>query len=308
MRINYIVAIAGLFILASCSKEIKLEPVSFNVVADSVSYSPGSKTTFNFSGKPNYITFYSGEPGQRFEFKDRETANGIPLLSFTSQLNSGTQTNTLKLMITSDLSGFIDSASIVNAPWTDISNRAVWATNATALGSGNVDLSDFAAANKPVYIAFKYNAAAGSIQNKWTLTKFSLRNSLSDGTSYLIDSVPTVTTAVNYGNSSNLPVWVGQKTAGSTTAFDVKATMVVAGATSAATATSTTEAWFVTGPVNLKKVTPDAGIPVQTIVSYVPFYSYTYAKSGTYDAVFAASNQNIDAVSNTVKKVAVTIR
>ncbi|WP_276501718.1 DUF5017 domain-containing protein [Terrimonas pollutisoli] len=307
MRINYIVAIAGLFFLASCSKEIKLEPVSFNVVADSASYNAGSKTTFNFSGKPNYISFYSGEPGQRFEFKDRETANGIPLLSFTSQLDTGTQTNTLKLMITSDLNGFIDSASIVNAPWTDISNRAVWATNATALGSGNVDLSDFAAADKPVYIAFKYKAAAGSIQNKWTLTKFSLRNSLSDGTSYLIDSVPTITTATNYGNTSNLPVWVGQKTVGSTTAFDVKAIMIVAGETSAATATNDVEAWFVTGPVNLKKVTPDAGVPIQTIVNYMPSYTYTYSKSGTYEAVFVASNQNVNAASNTVKKVAITI-
>jgi hypothetical protein len=308
MRINHIVAIAGLLFLASCSKEIKLETVSFNVVADSASYNPGSKTTFNFSGKPNYISFYSGEPGQRFEFKDRETAAGIPLLNFTSQLNAGTQANTLKLMITSDLNGIIDSASIVNAPWTDISSRAIWATNATALGSGNVDLSDFAAANKPVYIAFKYNAAAGSIQNRWTLTKFSLRNSLSDGTSYLIDSVPTITTAINYGNTSNLPVWVGQKTAGTTTVFDVKATMIVAGATTAANATSAVEAWFVTGPVNLKKVTPDAGVPVQTIVSYVPSFTYTYAKSGTYDAVFVASNQNVNAVSNTMKKVAVTIR
>jgi hypothetical protein len=307
MRINSIILLASLFVLQSCTKELQLEEVSFDVVADSTSYNLGSKTTFTFSGKPEFINFYSGEIGKRFEFKDRDTANGTPVLRFNSQMNNGTQPNTLKLMITSVLNGLIDSSSIVNTAWTDISSRAVWATNATATSSGNINLSDFAALNKPVYIAFKYNAAAGSIQNRWTLTGFSLRNILSDGTSYVIDSVPTVTAAVNYGNATNLPVWMGQRTAGTPSVLDVRATMIVAGASTAAAATSAVEAWIVTGPVNLKKVTPDAGVPIQTISNYVPFTTYTYTKSGTYNAVFVGSNINVNKQSEASRKLAVTI-
>lgn len=308
MRINSIILLASLFVLQSCTKELQLEEVSFDVTADSTSYNLGSKTTFTFSGKPQFINFYSGEIGKRFEFRDRDTANGTPVLRFNSQMNTGTQLNTIKLMITSDLNGLVDSSSIVNTSWTDISSRAVWATNATATSSGNIDLSDYAALNKPVYIAFKYSAAAGSIQNRWTLTGFSLRNILSDGTSYVIDSVPTVTAAVNYGNATNLPVWAAQRTAGTTSVLDVRATMIVAGATSAAAATSAVEAWFVTGPVNLKRVTPDAGIPIQTISNYVPFTTYTYSKSGTYDAVFVGSNINVNKENSVPRKLAITIK
>ena len=308
MRINYIIVLASMFLLQACSKDLQLEEVSFNVTADSASYNLGSITTFNFTGKPDFISFYSGEIGKRYAFKDRDTANGIPLLSFTSQMNNGTQLNTLKLMISSDLNGVIDSSSIVNASWTDISNRAVWATNTTTTGSGNINLSDFAALNKPVYIAFKYNAAAGAIQNRWTLTRFSLRNFLSDGTSYVIDSVPTVTAATNYGNATNLPGWVGQRTAGTTSVLDVRATTIVAGATSAAAATSAVEAWIVTGPVNLKNVTPDAGVSIQTISSFVPFTEYTYSQTGTFEAVFVGSNINVNKESSVPRKLAVTIK
>lgn len=308
MRINYFIVLASLFLLQSCSKDLKLDEVSFNVTADSTSYNLGSKTTFNFTGKPDFISFYSGEIGQRYEFKDRDTANGTPLLSFTSQINTGTQPNTLKLMISSNLNGTVDSTSISNASWTDISDRALFATNTTARVSGTINLSDFAALNKPVYIAFKYNAAAGAIQNRWTLTRFSLRNFLSDGTSYVIDSVPTVTAATNYGNATNLPLWVGQRTAGTTSVLDVRATMIVAGATTAAAATSAVEAWIVTGPVNLKAVTPDAGIVIQNIASSVPFTTYTYSKSGTFEAVFVGSNINVNKESSVPRKLTVTIK
>ena len=113
MRINYFIVLASMFLLQACSKDLQLEEVSFNVTADSTSYNLGSITTFNFSGKPEFISFYSGEIGKRYEFKDRDTANGTPVLSFSSQMNTGTQLNTIKLMITSDLNGLVDSSSIV---------------------------------------------------------------------------------------------------------------------------------------------------------------------------------------------------
>mgnify|MGYP006171895429 CR=1 FL=1 len=65
MRINYIIVLASMFFMQACSKDLQLEEVSFNVTADSTSYNLGSKTTFTFSGKPQFINFYSGEIGKR---------------------------------------------------------------------------------------------------------------------------------------------------------------------------------------------------------------------------------------------------
>lgn len=313
MRTNIILGVIALLILSSCKKQLSLEPLSFYVQTDSSAYTKGSVTTFKFSGKPDNISFYSGEPGKRYEYRDRITADGVPQLMFSTALNAGVQPNTLSLMLSTDFAGGangkLDSATIVSATWTDISNRVTWATGTTATSSGLINLSDLAAVGKPVYIAFKYKAATGSIQNKWTITGLSLRNVLSDGTSYVLDSLPTLLTVSNYGVGTTLPGWGGKTILNNGYSWTLNASsMVIAGATSAATAINPTEAWAITGPINLKKVTPDAGIVLQNMAEYVPSFKYTYAKTGNYEAVFVASNANIDQVNKIEKKLSITIR
>lgn len=312
MRTNLITVVLGIGILASCSKKMDLRALEFDVHTDSPSYTAGSLTTFQFDGKPDNITFFSGETGKRYAFRDRTVAAGIPQLKFSTALNSGVQPNSLALMIASDFGGNVtntsDPSAITSAGWTDISNRAAWAVNGTTVASGTVDLSDFASAGKPVYIAFKYTATAGSIQNKWTITGFSLRNVLNDGTAYTIDTLPTFTTVTNYGNTGSVPGWAAKTVAG-TYRWTLSATnLVMAGATTAATATDAVEAWAITGPLDLRKVTPDAGAIVKTMSNAVPSFGYTYANPGTYEAVFLAGNANVDGQKSTVKTVAVQVQ
>jgi len=312
MRINYIGMILGVLILASCNKKLELRSLTFDVAADSAAYTAGRVATFQFSGNPDNITFFSGEAGKRYGFRERTSAEGIPQLRFSTALNSGVQPNSLSLMISTDFGGGItntsDPAAITAASWTDISSRASWATNGTVVASGTVDLSDIAAAGKPVYIAFRYTAATGTVQNKWTITGFSLRNVLNDGTAYVIDTLPTFITVANYGNTGTVPGWAA-KTITNTYRWTLGATnLVIAGATSAAAATDPVEAWAVTGPVDLRKVTPDAGTVVKTMANAVPALGYTYAKPGTYEAVFVAGNANADGQRSQVKKLAVTVQ
>ncbi|MBO9595242.1 MAG: DUF5017 domain-containing protein [Niabella sp.] len=312
MRINIITVALGMGLLASCSKKMELRALDFDVHTDSPSYAAGSPATFRFNGNPDNITFFSGEAGKRYAFRDRTVAAGIPQLKFSTALNSGVQPNSLALMIASDFGGNVTNTSdpsvITSASWTDISNRAAWAVNGTAVASGTVDLSDFASAGKPVYIAFKYTATPGSIQNKWTLTGFSLRNILNDGTAYTIDTLPTFATVTNYGNTGNVPGWAAKTVAGSFRWTLSATNLVIAGAATAAVATDAVEAWAITGPLDLKKVTPDAGIIVKTMANTVPLYGYTYANAGNYEAVFLAGNANADGQKSTVKTVAVQVQ
>lgn len=302
----------GGIMLASCSKKLELRPLTFDVSTDSAAYTAGNVTTFGFSGKPDNITFFSGEAGRNYEFRERTSAAGIPQLKFVTALNSGVQPNSLSLMISTGFGGGItntsDPAAITAATWTDISSRAAWATNGTAVASGTVDLSDFAATGKPVYIAFKYSAAQGSVQNKWTITGFSLRNVLNDGTSYVIDTLPTFATVTNYGSTGNVPGWA-TKAVANTYRWTLSATnLVIAGAASAAAATDPAEAWAITGPVDLRKVTPDAGTVVKTLANAVPSFGYTYAKAGTYNAVFVAGNANADGQRSGVRTLTINVR
>lgn len=312
MRIFHISVGLAMMLLGSCSKEIGLETLSFDVKADSTSYKAGSKATFLFSGKPDNITFYPGVPGRRFEFRDRTEAAGTAQLQFRTALNAGTQTNTLALMVSTDFPGGVTASSpssiVTGATWTDITARATWASSSTVTPSGMVDLSDFAAAGKPVYIAFKYSAAAGSIQNRWTITNLSLRNVLADGTSYVLDTLPAILIVNNYGVGSNMPGWANS-THANTYRWTLSATnMVIAGATAAAAATAPAEAWAITGPVNLKNVTPDAGIIVQTMANITPSFPYTYTSPGNYNAVFVGSNANRDQQQSVEKSLPISVQ
>ena len=312
MRIFHISVGLAMMALGSCSKEIGLAPLSFDVKADSTSYTAGSRATFLFSGKPDNITFYPGVPGRRFEFKDRTEAAGTAQLQFRTALNSGAQPNTLALMVSTDFPGGVTSTTppsiITGANWTDITARATWATSSTVAPSGIVDLSDFVAAGKPVYIAFKYAAAAGSIQNRWTITNLSLRNVLADGTSYVLDTLPALVIVNNYGVGANMPGWANATIANTYRWTLSAANMVIAGATTAAAATAPAEAWAITGPINLKQVTPDAGIILQTMANVTPSFPYTYTTRGNYKAVFVGSSANRDQQQSVERSLTISVQ
>ena len=64
-KIGYILILAFLFV--SCDKV--LEEVSFQATLDEGNvYETGEEIRFNFAGNPDYITFYSGERGCKYEY------------------------------------------------------------------------------------------------------------------------------------------------------------------------------------------------------------------------------------------------
>jgi len=198
MRTQYIIIFTALLFAAmACNKQTEVKPVSFDVNSTklngtpSTSFSSNDTVNFAFTGNPDIITFYSGETGKRYDYKDRISAKGIPQLQFSTILANGTQASSLALMVSTDFKGIATNtilgiltrdtattnANIAAATWTDITSRATFSTGGTtAVASGTIDLSDFANQGKPIYIAFKYVATAGTIQNKWTISALSLNN------------------------------------------------------------------------------------------------------------------------------------
>lgn len=82
----------ALLCLISCGEV--LEEVSFRVSPDSSNvYEVGQELYFSFSGNPDYITFYSGEPGHKYEYAgkidDEGTANyGIPVKAMNARADN----------------------------------------------------------------------------------------------------------------------------------------------------------------------------------------------------------------------------
>ncbi|MBC9929842.1 DUF5017 domain-containing protein [Chitinophaga qingshengii] len=315
IRFRYIAAIAVLLTSIACKKELPLKSPDFDATVAKNSYSVNDTIAFQFSGQPDFITFYAGLPGSRYEYRDRTTQAGTPVLQFTSARANGSQPNSLQVMVSADFAGVaadtaITLANIGKASWTDITGKAVLSAGAAA-NSGPIDLSDFANAGKPVYLAFRYTAVAGSVQNKWTITNLTVNNNLKDGTTYLIGNLNAFNTAIiNYGNSSFSPGWVSYKIA-NTYAWTISAgtSLVITGATNKDLA-APAEAWVFMGPLNLQKVTPDAGVPIKNVgenMSKFP-YNYQYTTPGTYKATFVGANINKDQQKSVVKTLDITIR
>lgn len=341
MKFLNIIALGSLFLLAACDKKIEERDVVFDVFSSKTNgqASTAFKTThtivYQLSGNADVVTFYSGALGQRYAFRNRTAANGASQLQFNSLRANGAQANSIQLLISSDFKGVVakshsltgvitrdtvaTNANIAVANWTDISARATWSTGAsTATPSGIIDLSDYAKLEKPVFIAFKYKAVAGTIQNKWTITNLSLNNVLEDNTTYTQANFAASNQSItNYGVNTpglgwltildenlnaNKYGWVY------TTGVGTAGSLVITGASTVATATAPAEAWAIVGPVNLRKVSPDAGVGIKEITSKMLNYTATTVYPvGSYKPTFVASNNTVDGTKAVVKEIPITI-
>jgi len=334
MRIRYLIIPAFLLACVACNKDIAVKPANFDVASAknngtaTTVFSTKDTVQFYFTGNPDMITYFSGEPGKSYDFRNRVSATGMPQLQFSTIRANGTQSGSLSLLVSSDFKGVATNtiygvltrdtattnANIAAATWTDITSRATLSTGATtAVSSGIIDLSDFLTQGKPVYIAFKYTATAGTIQNKWTVSALSLNNVLPDGTSYTIANLNAPTTSfTNYGNTTYGPGWavsydLAKNANKYAWVYTDKTSLVITGATTAALATAPAEAWAIMGPIDLTRVTPDMGVAIKAISATLPSYSYMYTTAGTYNAVFVSSNSTPAQTSFSVKKISLTI-
>ena len=288
--------IAAIIIFGVACNKKTVEATGFSVTTDKDTYTLADTIRFSFTGNPYYLTFYSGEPYHKYEYNDRVTADGVPQLQFTTAIATGSQKNTLQLMVSADFSGVYDSTSIYQATWTDITNKVKLATTSTALASGVIDLSQFATGDHPVYVAFKFTGAAGSAQRTWTIKSVELDNVLADSTSYSLLGIAESTAGFKA---------VPMKAPGVAWTISTTQLQIKGGTT---TSSPEAEGWVISKPLNLKKVLPDTGTPLKNMTTTLSSFTYMYGEPGTYKATFVAANINRYDEKSEVKDVDLTVQ
>lgn len=305
--------------LGACSKQLSVKSPSFNVTTDSSAYQHGSPVKFLFAGNPDNVVFYSGTWGNRYAYSQRlSDSSGIDTLSFYTAVTAGS--GSLSLMVSSDWDGLQTPADLQSATWTDISSRAQWATGTIATYSGTIDLGDFKTAGKPIYLAFRYTAAAGAAQNKWSITKFALLHKPAGDTTYTLATLANVIPAYAVGAPSLVasPGWdtVNVSSGGFTWSPAVAAasttTLSITGNTNAATATAV-ENWTIAGPVDLTRVLHDVPTAIvknitTNLEELSPPLMYVYPLPGTYTATFVGVNATSNALDSAIRSVAVQVQ
>jgi hypothetical protein len=295
---------AGLSLMAAaCNKELKVDGPSFSVsldparmVADTFTYRAGDTTRFIFAGDAGNIAFYSGETGKKYANRQVSYQLGKVLLSFSSKAEYGTQTNTLKVYATNKLTAF-DSASVVDAAWTDITTRVKLATNATVVASGDADLSDLVSGEKDsLFIAFKYSGVTGSTQRTWTITNYLVKNNVNNESYTAASLAADASFWSRYGNVKTPAnaMWAA-------TTADLK---ITGGAAAAPTNTS----WIVSKPIYAGRIPPDVSTPIKSIIDPAKTeFAYSYRTAGIYKATFVAFNHTLDAEKSVVKEFIIKV-
>jgi hypothetical protein len=294
--------------IASCSK-VKIEAPDFSVSADQNAYTTKDTITFNFDGNPDYITFYSGETGKRYEYANTTSVNyDSTILYFSTNTTAASATtqplsaNNVSVLASTDFNGSMDSVSIRKANWKDVTSKATFATTTTTVQSGNIHIEDLKTANAPLYIAFRYvsdTAKATYLPRKWTIASFGIKNYFKDVVYYLAGG----------SNGTTLPFTTGgfyeKSLSNSGSNWVYSNTSLTFNA--AAVGSLPDEDWAISRPFDLSLYASDLGTAIKNTSARLSQYKYRFTKAGTYTVTFVAQNANSEKVEQTVRQTTVTI-
>jgi hypothetical protein len=289
--------------ISACNKVTVSTPNDFNVSTTSTTFTTKDTILFTFSGTPDEITFYSGEPNRRYVNRARTSAQqDSTLLNFSttttapSAITQPVSSNNVAVLVSTNYSGILDAAHIKSATWTDISARAKFAATTTAVASGNVHLEDLQAGSSSLYVAFKYIAdtcTATSVSRKWTITPLTIKSYFKDTTNILASSIETGAFSNIYSILNSNNTWVFANTS---LTFNAPAI-----------GSSKDEDWAISRPMNLSLISPDLGVVIKNTSVRLPSYKYMFKKPGTYLVTFLAQNITYNSSANVVKQLTLTI-
>lgn len=309
---NTIIAIAVLLGFAACEKR-EVANLDLKVTTSKTTYKVNDTVTFNITGNPDQLMFYSGEIGHKYSYKDRTRAESNNItLEFASNRAYGsltTQPNSLTLWASQTFNGTYTADNVNEAnDWVDITAAFTISplnSAGTYVSSGVVNLTTLGSLGfnlditKPVYFAFKYKGSTGSTQTRCWVNQFDINTTTTDG---------QVLSVTNIGSTSWSEVKVLPTSPVSWT-FDKNTNGIVTAAKfqgGAATILSN-EVWLITNGLDLTSVQSDRGVAIKDIRARLDQYQYIFTEPGTYTVTFVGANINIYGESRAVKEFTITI-
>lgn len=287
MKMNPNILTLGFALVAmsiSCTKDVLVSEVDFDVEVENNAVLAGDPVKFTFTGTADLITFYSGERGSEYAYRDRVTAEGQPTFEFISVQQNELEDQTLQVVVSADFNGVYDEESVRAATWTDITSRTTLASNVNPVHSGSIDLSDFKpeidpeseSESHPVFIGFKYLAATpGQLQPSWSITDLMIENQLADGTKVTVATLSDL-------------AWGTVNVAGSQAWTYNASRLQLSGGTAGS---DPNEDWIISQPLQLNRVKRAHGISVKSNPIATQYdFEYTFDTPGTYVAIFEALN------------------
>lgn len=290
--------------LSACQRD-EVDFSAAEITTDKVVYNVNDSVRFQFTDDADMITFYSGEKGKEYKHRNRVELEGGDLrLNMETQVLYGTQTDNLKLFVSTDFTGTYTADGVAAANWVDISDRLKWCVAASgAVGvrtvSDYASIKDLLKPGQPIYFGFKYKggkSTTGAAQQRtWRVYQFNVQNKFSDTeivpVSNRIGAAWTSVTTV----PSDKGVWIFNNS--DMIYYNPESNLL------------DVERWAISKRFDPNKVAPDNG---QSIKKYpdnkMQKFAYAFSKAGEYEVTFVFVNGNYNDVKETVKTVKVIVK
>lgn len=338
-----ITACAVSLLLGACSNELD-EDVALGVKVatnENVSFDgqiitvkKGNPVTFNLLGNPDFLTFFSGEEGHKYQYRERLQIDPSQIKS--SKLNISlyyeygqTAMVESRIYMADDFPGlykddFVADSLLVeqyenDGSWQTLLPNAElgydFPTRTSSTQSYTFDLTAYQ--NKPITLAIRYKGIANTaVQSRLYFTQMHFTNELNDGSTLTHSAGSFGFTPVNMKNRCNF--------ADQASMTEDRAYGTVDGAVSgiwnlenigtesfylhsSTAGTPLKYSWLVSEPVTVNSCEPDQGTKIKDTTQSLDTYTYTYQEIGIYNATFFARNANMEHSSSTTYNVVVNV-
>ncbi|EOR95274.1 hypothetical protein ADIARSV_1551 [Arcticibacter svalbardensis MN12-7] len=281
---------------------MEVDTPTFEASLESSTFNVGDTVNFKFSGNADYVYFFSGELGKEYTKRTvfENEVNGSAEFQFTSSVAAtGTSTNNINVLVSNDFNSVYDTTNVKKATWVDITDKVTLGTGTTLVSSGIINLAPYQAADKPIFIAYKYLGQnnATVTQKTWTIGGFQFRTKQSDGEVYTNASSFTDGAFANVEFKGDSARWVINST-----------TLTHLGL---AAGNPDDNDWVISKAINLKTAVGDA-TGVETIknltTGYMPTsFQYVYTTPGTYKCTIASVNASAEGRKDKLKEFTIVI-
>ena len=322
---NFPILLILLTMIYSCQKDENVNPPDFSVSTAKSTYKVGEPVIFNFDGNADMITFFSGEPGNAYEYinQDRYMSPNM-VMSFSTTVSSsgafGYPNPAYAVpMYSTDFNGQYDQASVEAATWHDLSPNFKLPTDlAQKVLSGEYDITHlFPADGSPLYIAYYYKVnkyynghPAGTAYGRAQVqvSDFNIKGVTNVGEETVYDLYSaewSLVIGANYetdpvvpaGNRPTLPEYPNKKYIFFNADFRPQ--------------TDDREAWAISKPLHMPdqiNTGPDYGTGIKGFSDpTMKSYQHVYNTAGTYTVTFLVSNANIDSRKESTQMLTINV-
>lgn len=298
-----------------------VDEIKFDVRTDQATATcrVGQPLTFLFDGNAQYITFFSGEPGNCYANIGRTNVDiaSLQLKSTIKQQYTDREYRNKEIVyayVSRDFNGEYTLDNIQAATWEKISGREynqvtvpLTRDNVSEEVSSTVELSAYK--DKPFYVAFQYNAfkrndvptADGGgryiVQPRVDVKPLSLIKTTVEGMTVVWDNPLTEWAfRVIYQQSAQQGNYKVDDTS-----------LLFQPQKGKEHTDQDVVVWMVSRAINPGEVEPDRGTAIKSTDAYLPAYTHTYTQPGVYTATFIATNANLWNNEQIVKEITITV-